>query len=213
MIIYDRGFSDHPKENRIVAPGRNRFRITSNLSSTHPPKKRKKNYRVLTMAPTSLLPLEVLERIIDDVAEHYLINNLSSIKSCSLVCHSILPLCRKHIFNYVLLNDPEVWGRASSRTSDIFNGLLSNSPYLAVYIRNLAYHIKRKEYVAKRSSWLLLMLKKLVKLQKLTISYSPSVRDKMLSSSRKVLPLLHFPTLTSISLSSIRNSPLADLAS
>ena len=171
------------------------------------------------MAPR--LPLELLERIIDDVTKYgdSFIDNLSSIKSCALVCHSFLPLCRNHIFANVTLNSPVVWGRTSSPTSDDFNHLLSNSPHLAVYIRKLDYFVSKNEFVPNRSQRLLSIFKKLVKLQKLSISYYlastiPGTRlDWMSPSVRKVLlPLLHLPTLTSIRLSAIRNFPLADLA-
>ena len=48
----------------------------------------------------------------------------------------------------------------------------------------------------------------------LAVYYRFGKIDWMSSSERQVLlPLLHLPTLTSISLSSIRNFPLADLAS
>ena len=168
------------------------------------------------MAPR--LPLEVVERIIDDVAEYdNHINDLSSIKAFALVCHCFLPLCRKYIFASVILDI-----RRPSSTSDNLNRLLSNSPHLAVYIRKLDYNVDEEEFVAERFTWLVPMFKNLVELQKLSIRYWPSgpysVDDRRLdwmsSSERKVLlPLLHLPTLTSISLSSIRNFPLADFAS
>ena len=63
------------------------------------------------------------------------------------------------------------------------------------------------------------MFKKLVKLQKLSINYTPIETgtgrriDWMSSYGRKILlPLLHLLTLTSISLFAIRNFALADLA-
>ena len=61
------------------------------------------------------------------------------------------------------------------------------------------------------------MFKKLVKLQKLTISYISTVIGRkfnwMASSERMVLlPLLHLPSVTSISLNKIRNFAFADLA-
>ena len=160
------------------------------------------------------LSLEVIERIIDIVTEHE--NDPSSIKACSLVSHSILPRCRYHIFASVTLN-ARVGKRAISPTSDNFNHLLSNSPHLAVYVRDLDYHFNKREFVAKRLPWLISMFKKLVKLQELRITYWPtsSTRrlDWMSSSERKVLlPLLHLPTLTSISLSTIQNFALADLS-
>ena len=161
------------------------------------------------------LPLEVINLIIDDLAKYN--DKLSSIKACALVCHSFLPLCRKHIFASVTLNARQ----PSSPISDDLNQLLSNSPHLAVYILNLDYHLNKKykkEFAKNRASWLLPMFKKLVKLQSLKISYDPytsrkKVFDWMPLYERKVLlPLLHFPTLTSINLSTIMNFPLADLA-
>ena len=168
------------------------------------------------MAPR--LPLELVEQIIDDVADND-IDKFSTIKACALVCHCFLPLCRKYIFASVILHTR--WeGRIP--TSANLNHLLSNSPHLAVFIRELDYRIDEREFVAEKFAWLLPMFKKLVKLQKLSIRYSPSgphsvfgrMLDWMSSSERKVLlPLLHLPTLTSISLSSIWNFPLADFAS
>ena len=158
----------------------------------------------------------MVERIVDDVAAEYddgLYGDLLSIKACALVCHSFLPLCRKLIFASVTLNA----GRPSS-TSDNLNHLLSKSPHLAVYIRKLDYHVNKTEFLKQRFSWLLPMFKKLVRLQKLRISYSHypgegSRLDWMSPSVRKVLqPLLHFPTLTSIRLESIRKFALADFA-
>ena len=73
------------------------------------------------------------------------------------------------------------------------------------------------DFAANRSPWLLSMFKKLVKLQKLSIRFQPSVQERRfdwMSSGRKVLlPLLHLPTLTSINLDTIWNFALADLAS
>ena len=170
------------------------------------------------------LPLEVVETIIDDVAEfvddndYDNIDNVyhSSIKACALVCHSFLPLCRKHIFSSVTLNAREA-RRPSSPTSHDLNHLLSNSPHLAVYIRKLNYHISRDEFYKRRSLWLLPMFKRLVRLKKLVIKHSPSPgRERlnwMSSPERMVLlPLLRLPNLTRICLKRIRNFPLADLA-
>ena len=129
---------------------------------------------------------------------------------------SLIPFfhCRKYIFAYVTLNSRH----PSSPSSDDFNHLLSNSPHLTVYIQELDYHVNKREFVTKRTPWLLSMFRKLVRLQKLSISYSPSgpgrKLDWMSPSVRKVLlPLLHHPTLTRINLATIRNFALADLAS
>ena len=160
------------------------------------------------------LPLEVVNQIIDDLAKHN--DKLSSIKACALVCHSFLLLCRKHIFASVTLNAQQSFSPSLSPTSDDLNHLLSNSPHLAVYVLNLDYRVNKNEFVKERILWLLPMFKKLIKLQSLRISYMLSRSDEsdwMSSSERKVLlPLLHFLTLTSISLTNIKNFPIADLA-
>jgi hypothetical protein len=163
------------------------------------------------------LPLEVVERIIDDIADNH-----SSIKACALVCHSFLPLCRKHIFASVTLNarredseSEERLGLPTSPASDELNHLLSNSPHLAVYIRKLDYHVRGDEFYKRRCLWLLPMFKKLVRLQKLGIKCSPRSErlDWMSSPERMVLlPLLHLPALTRICLARIRSFRLADLA-
>ena len=164
------------------------------------------------------LPLEVVELIIDSVAARYyklyrVFYDLSSTKACALVCHAFLPLCRKHLFASVTLYSRPY---PSSHTSDDLNKLLLNSPHLAVYIRNLDFHVHKKEFVGKRLPWLLAMFKKLVRLQKLSLSYSLPQRGKFdwtSSCVRKVLlPLLHLPTLTSITLETLKNFDLTDLA-
>ena len=178
------------------------------------------------MANHPKLPLEVVEQIIDILGAKSGLyykqpKDLPSLKACALVCHSFLALCRKHIFAYVALHK-----RHTIRpTSNDLNHLLSNSPHLAVYVRTLDYYVNENEFVPKRLPWLSSMFKKLVKLQKLKITYSstqgrrmpaysPSARlDWMSSSERNILlPLLHLPTLTSIGLSRIQNFALADLA-
>ena len=198
-------------DNDVISTG-------SSPSSSYTDGHRSNDNQFPTMMPR--LPLEVLERIIDDVVKYnddLTIDNLSSnwtsIKACALVCHSFLPPCRKHIFAAVTLNARN----SSSPTSDDLNRLLLNSPHLAVYIRKLYYLVNKKDFAAHRSQWLLSMFKKLVKLRKLSIGYFPSLRGgrfDWMSSGRKVLlPLLHLPTLTSIHLDTICNFALADLAS
>ncbi|KAF8810936.1 hypothetical protein BYT27DRAFT_7336460 [Phlegmacium glaucopus] len=159
------------------------------------------------MANNPSLPLEVIGEIIHQVtAEDD--SRLSSTKACALVCHSILPLCRNHIFASVTLN-PRQASAFPTRDSDDIDYLLSKSPHLAVYIRKMVYHIDAKETFTKKwSSSAMSVFKKLVKLQALSICYIRLGRqlDWMLPQTRQgLLPLLHFPTLTDISLCGIEN--------
>ena len=112
--------------------------------------------------------------------------------------------------------------RPSSFTSKYFCRLLSNPLHLAEYVRKLDYNFNNNEFA--RWSFLspvwLPMFKKLVNLQHLSISYRPSKNSEpgrkldwmSLSERKALLPLLHLPTLTSISLSRIKNFALADFA-
>ena len=168
------------------------------------------------MANHPRLPLELIEQIIDKVARpldydpfRYQRPDFPSLKICALVCHSFLDLCRKHIFGSVSLS--------KSPSSDDLNHLLSNSPHLAVYIRELGYFVNQKEFDRERLPWLSSMFKKLVKLQKLIIGHRNSQRrtrvDWTSSFMRKaLLPLLHLPTLTSITFLATKNFTPADLA-
>ena len=176
----------------------------------------------MSMANHPRLPLEVIEQIIDKVASkskrlgnnYKQFDDLPSLTTCALVCHSFLDLCRKHIFATVTLNGR----RPVSPTSDDLNQLLLDSPHLAFYIRKLVYLVNnKKEFVRKRLSWLTSMFQKLVKLTKLKMGYAPAGLgrrlDWMSPPERKILlPLLHIPTLTSIYLCTIDNFVLADLA-
>ncbi|KAF8805819.1 hypothetical protein BYT27DRAFT_7191978 [Phlegmacium glaucopus] len=160
------------------------------------------------MANIPGLPLEVIGEIIDQVATED-DSKLSSTKACALVCHSILPLCRNHIFASMTLG-----ARQAGYTTKDLNYLLSKSPHLAVYIRNLVYYVEKRDILIQRSSS---TLKKLVKLQTLNICYSVSMPDRKLDwmsplIREALLPLFHLPTLTSISLFAIQNFPLTDLA-
>ncbi|KAF8811373.1 hypothetical protein BYT27DRAFT_7336357 [Phlegmacium glaucopus] len=151
------------------------------------------------------LPLEVIGLIIDIVATHT--NSDSSLKACALVCRSMLPLCRDYIFATVTLNDP--YSRHPSPTTDDLTLLLSNSPHLAMHIRELKYYVKE----AKNTKFVAgTMFKKLVRLRTLSISYLVAGSTLNWLSVPQLLPLLHLPTLTSISLSEIRNFALANLA-
>ncbi|KAF8805818.1 hypothetical protein BYT27DRAFT_7191977, partial [Phlegmacium glaucopus] len=162
------------------------------------------------MANNPSLPLEVIGEIVNQVSTKD-DSKLSSTKACTLVCHSILPLCRNHIFASVTLNERYP---PSNTTSDL-NYLLSKSPHLAVYIQKLDYHVNLLETLTKR--WLLSLFKKLVRLRMLNMYYSVTIPGKKLNwklprTQKVLLPLLHLPTLTTICLFAIQNFSLADLA-
>ena len=73
----------------------------------------------------SILPLEIEETILDLLAEDD--KGHSALKTCSLVCHAFLPICRKHIFGSIVLNDHWHQG-SSSPTPHPFERLLRETP-------------------------------------------------------------------------------------
>ena len=77
------------------------------------------------------IPLEIEEMILDLLAEDpddedY--KGHSTLKTCSLVCQTFLPICRKHIFGSIVLKSP---------TIHVFQRLLHETPEIAAYIRKL----------------------------------------------------------------------------
>ncbi|KAJ7290520.1 hypothetical protein C8J57DRAFT_1705860 [Mycena rebaudengoi] len=74
---------------------------------------------------------ELVDAIVNKVTDG------STLKSVSLVCRSLLPLSQHHIFEWMSLSDPETSTRALA--------LLSSSPHLSVYVRNLTIRISDVE--------------------------------------------------------------------
>ena len=59
----------------------------------------------------SILPLEIEETIFDFLAEDD--EGHSTLKTCSLVCHAFLPICRKHIFRSIDLDHHDLVSRST----------------------------------------------------------------------------------------------------
>jgi len=89
------------------------------------------------MSSILILPLEIEEKILDLLAEDD--NDHSALKTCSLVCQAFLPICRKHIFGSIALNDYQT---PSPPTTHALALLLSRRPEIADYIRKLDYTIE-----------------------------------------------------------------------
>ena len=84
--------------------------------------------------PTSTItfPLEIKETVLDLLAEDD--KGHLALKTCSLVCRAFLPICRKYIFESIVLN-------LRSPTTRAFEHLLRETPEIADYIRKLDYTI------------------------------------------------------------------------
>ena len=151
-----------------------------------------------------MLPLEIEETILDLLAEDD--ESHSALRTCSLVCHAFLPICRKHIFGSIVLNDYYV---RSAPTTDQFDRLLLESPEIADYIRKLDFNIRITELT---SPSIQKSLKRISRLEFLTIqpqSLSFDWRNNPIRPA--LLHLLHLPTLTHFKLASLNGFIVSDL--
>ena len=66
------------------------------------------DYKQSTSCPAfhmhSIFPLEIEETVLNLLADED-DQGHSALKTCSLVCQAFLPICRKHIFGSIVLND------------------------------------------------------------------------------------------------------------
>jgi len=157
------------------------------------------------LASTQLFPTDIVEIIIDVLAA----DDIQSVKSCALVCHAFLPLCRNHIFSSIRLNDPT--SRFRSHTARTFGRLLSTTPGIADHIRNLKYCVDVEDF---KNPSLCDSLKRITKLQSFSVWHYSSMRTKFHwnnnPSQPALLHLLHFPTLTRLLLFGIDNIVASD---
>ena len=153
-----------------------------------------------------IFPLEIEEIILNLLAEDD--EGHSALKKCSLVCQAFLPICRKHIFESIVLNDPYV---LSSPTTHAFECLLRESPKIAEYIRKFNYYIQIADLT---STSIQKSLKRISRLEFLTVHHRPRL-DWTHWSNNPIRPallhLLHLPTLTHFSVDDINDFIISDL--
>jgi hypothetical protein len=77
------------------------------------------------MTPTFLIPQEIIEYIVDELHGHIL-----TLKSCALVCHSFLHICRKYLFSTIHL-------LSNTHSRRLHERVLKETPEIALYIREL----------------------------------------------------------------------------
>ncbi|TFK32521.1 hypothetical protein BDQ12DRAFT_659060 [Crucibulum laeve] len=95
------------------------------------------------MASFSNVPFDITEKIIDTLQD-----DLSALKSCSLTCQLLLPLCRKHMFQSLTLFSfpsqavfvfaPPQWYH-TRHPFPLLRNLLDSNPGIADYVQNLIY--------------------------------------------------------------------------
>ena len=151
----------------------------------------------------SIFPLEIEETILDLLAEND--EGHSALKTCSLVCQAFLPICRKHIFRSIVLNDRNAISFPSTRA---FERLLRKTPKIADYIRKLDYTIRIADLT---SPSIQESLKQISRLEFLTVRQA--VRNTWSSNPIRpaLLHLLHLPTLTHFKMTNINDFVVSDL--
>ena len=155
--------------------------------------------------PPIILPLEIEETILDLLAEDDKCH--SALKTCSLVCKTFLPICRKHIFERISLNNVKL-----SPTTLAFHRLLCGTPEIADYIRVLRYDIQYEDLTIPSIQK---SLKQISRLESLWISNNSSLTPRLDWSNNPIRPallhLLHLPTLTHLTMSIIDDFVISDL--
>ena len=159
--------------------------------------------------PPIILPLEIEETVLDLLAEDD--KGHSALRTCSLVCKAFLPICRKHIFERIVLNNRDV--SSPSPTTLAFDRLLRGTPEIADYIRVLYYDIQNADLTIPSIQN---SLKRISRLESLWITTSYDSDAPRLEWSNypirpALLHLLHLPTLTHLTVSIIDDFVVSDL--
>jgi hypothetical protein len=153
----------------------------------------------------SIFPFEIEEIILNCLAEDD--EHHSALKTCSLVCQAFLHICRKHIFESIVLNDSTYLS-----TTHAFNRLLSETPEIADYIRKLDYTIPVEVLVQDRVS-IQDSLKRISRLEFLKVQHHnwPNFKWNNNPIRPALLHLLHLPTLTHFQITRMENFVISDL--
>ena len=172
---------------------------------------------------SSVLPIEIIALIIDNVGEN---EDTDLLKELALVSHSFLQICRKHLFATVELHDAISTRRSHVASSKMgFVKLLQSRPDIVKYVRKLTYKagychrfgllsastsLKGDDHLL--SPILPNFLRTIPRLNCLTITASSLDWNKLDSSLKSAfLHLMHLPTINHIDLSHFRNFPLSSL--
>ena len=155
--------------------------------------------------PSIVFPLEIEEMILDLLAEDD--EGHSALRMCSLVCQRFLPVCRRHIFGSIVLNDRDV---VSPPTSHAFERLLRETPEIADYIRKLDYTIRIADLT---SLSIQESLKRISRLEFLSVRHHNWLGLDWSNNPIRpaLLHLLHLPTLTHFKVTNIRGFVVSDL--
>jgi hypothetical protein len=158
----------------------------------------------------SIFPFEIEEIILNFLAEDD--EHHSALKTCSLVCQAFLHICRKHIFESIVLND---YDSRYLSTTRLFIRLLRETPEIADYIRKLDYTIQVGVSILVGDLGVSIQdsLKRISRLEILKVQYHnwPNFNWSNHPIRPALLHLLHLPTLTHFQITRIDNFVISDL--
>ncbi|KIM43743.1 hypothetical protein M413DRAFT_443647 [Hebeloma cylindrosporum] len=158
------------------------------------------------MHSTTILPFEVEETILDILAEDNV--DLSTLKTCSLVCQAFLPICRKHIFANIVITDD--LDDVEAPPVSAFVGLLLKRPQIVDVIRKLDYTLSDSIPTSTREP-LQKALKTISKLESLTVRTTSGFDWRKIPIGPVLLQLLLLPTLTHFDVAGAKNFVASDL--
>ena len=155
------------------------------------------------MHPT--LPLDILLYIIDllAVGDH---EDIKSLQTLSQTCKSMVPLCRKHLFSFLVLG-------SELSLIERFSDLLSKNPDIARYVKNLVYGVY--SHIINHRLNTLDILKERSSLQSIAVSslgllhwndFPESIRSSLVS-------LIELPTVTHLYINGFKGFPATVLSS
>ena len=174
---------------------------------------------VTTMSPVKILPLDIIENIVNILIDE--VEGLEYVKTLSLTCQSFLPFCRKHILSSIEIksenNKPITMYRLELPYAEAFEQLLLKTPAIAKYVRHLTIRISiTKSYLSRDP--LDQVVRQLTRLKSLSISmYISPVGDSLnwndicSSMQNSLLYLIHLPTLRDLYLETINDFPISNL--
>ncbi|KAF8968048.1 hypothetical protein BDZ97DRAFT_1800624 [Flammula alnicola] len=168
--------------------------------------------------PMPVIPLDVVEVILDTLACEDEFGDFTVLKACSFTCRAFLPLCRKHIFASITINKPNFWRFAPpSPKTKMLRKLLVTMPEIAGYVRKLRFGIRLGSFGKQDFIGLPEILTRLTRLNSLILLYYGHGFEKL---DWKIMPLpmtdamfclMNLPTLTSLELKYFKNFPISAL--
>ena len=157
-----------------------------------------------------MFPLDIEEIILNLLADED-DEGHSSLKTCSLVCQAFLPICRKHIYRSITLNDSD---SESPTIYDAFERLLRETPKIADCIRTLDYTVQIVYNPSIQET-----LKRISRLEFFSVRVLHHYWHEVTKASNwsdnpirpALLHLLHLPTLTRFKVAGFENFLVSDL--